>query len=208
MPQPFQSLKSLATLRAGVPARDLKVGDESVELIDARVLTPAFIRGGRIQQVTSQVVALSRDVVTRHAVRRGNVIVTARGEFLAGLVDVEPSELTSGLPLLAGPICHVVTCDERGAAASELAPEFVAWLLGTEYARAHMAAASRGAAIPLFSLEAIGSLPVPVPAMQEQRHIAKVAQAGRLLREARISLAEIESAANESDLVRLVGIEA
>jgi|GEM_PF-4330475 len=207
MPTAFQFLKSVADLRAGVPARDLKVGGEADEFVNVRVLSPAFIRSGRVQWVSSQETLLPPDLVARHAIKQGNVIVSARGEFVAGLVDVEPTELSGGRPLLAGPLCHVITLGGSKDVGSQVAPEFIAWLLGTEYARSHVMAASRGAATPLFSLESLGSIPVPMIGVEKQKRIAAAAAAGRKLREARIKFADLESFANESDLNRLAGIE-
>lgn len=207
MPTTFQFLKTVANLRAGVPARDLKVGGEGDEFVNARVLSPAFIRSGKVHRVSSQEALLPPDLVARHAVKQGDVVVSARGDFVAGLVDVDPAELTGGRPLLAGPLCHVITFDGSKDVGSQVAPEFIAWLLGTEHARSHVMAASRGAATPLFSLESLGSIPVPMIEVGKQRRIAAAAVAGRQLREARVKFADLESSANEADLNRLAGIE-
>ena len=87
-------------------------------------------------------------------------------------------------------------------------PEFIVWLLGTDYAKQHMAAAARGSATSLYSLETIGTLQVPILPVEKQKAIADAAKAGRALRESRIALAEAESETNNSELCRIAGIKA
>jgi hypothetical protein len=119
-------------------------------------------------------------------------------------MDETTTELAKGLPILAGPLCHVLSTQEW----SPTLPEFIVWLLGTEYAKQHMAAAARGSSISLYSLETIGSLPVPILPSEQQKAIAEASKAGRALRESRIALAETESEANDSELCRIAGIRA
>jgi len=206
MKNTFHPLNTEVNLRSGLPARDLKKVAGSDDLVQVRVLSPASIYSGRVLQVETPLIALPREVVARHALKEGNVVVSARGEFVAGLVDGNPTSLTGGVPLLAGPLCHTLTCERKGG--EGVSPKFLAWLLGTEYARQHMAASSRGSAISLYNLETVGSLQVPQLSLTDQVTIAEASAAARILRVARLALAETENETNNSELCRLAGIRA
>lgn len=211
----FQPLKSVLNLRAGVPSRDLKAADilpfmKTLDVLaddavaQTLVLSPAGINSGYVRPVPVPLVMLTSDLIARHALHKGNVIVSARGEFVAGLVDETTTELAKGAPILAGSLCHVLTTQEWSPAL----PEFIVWLLGTDYAKQHMSAAARGSAISLYSLETIGSLPVPILPIEQQKAVTEAAKAARSLRESRIALAEAESETNNSELCRIAGIRA
>jgi hypothetical protein len=211
----FQPLKSVLNLRAGVPSRDLKAADilpfmKTLDVLaddavaQTLVLSPAGINSGYVRPVPVPLVMLTSDLIARHALHKGDVIVSARGEFVAGLVDETTTELAKGAPILAGSLCHVLTTQEWSPAL----PEFIVWLLGTDYAKQHMSAAARGSAISLYSLETIGSLPVPILPIEQQKAVTEAAKAARALRESRIALAEAESETNNSELCRIAGIRA
>lgn len=211
----FQPLKSVLNLRAGVPSRDLKAADilpfmKTLDVLaddavaQTLVLSPAGISSGYVRPVPVPLVMLTSDLVARHALHKGDVVVSARGEFVAGLVDETTAELAKGAPILAGSLCHVLTTQEW----SPTLPEFIVWLLGTDYAKQHMSAAARGSAISLYSLETIGSLPVPILPIEQQKAVTEAAKAARALRESRIALAEAESETNNSELCRIAGIRA
>lgn len=211
----FQPLKSVLSLRAGVPSRDLKAADilpfmKTLDVLaddavaQTLVLSPAGISSGYVRPVPTPLVMLTSDLIARHALHKGDVVVSARGEFIAGLVDDTTAQLAKGAPILAGSLCHVLTTQEWSPAL----PEFIVWLLGTDYAKQHMAAAARGSAISLYSLETIGSLPVPILPIEQQKAVTEAAKAARALRESRIALAEAESETNNSELCRIAGIRA
>lgn len=211
----FQPLKSVLNLRAGVPSRDLKAADilpfmKTLEVLaddavaQTLVLSPAGISSGYVRPVPTPLVMLTSDLIARHALHKGDVVVSARGEFIAGLVDETTAELAKGAPILAGSLCHVLTAQEWSPAL----PEFIVWLLGTDYAKQHMSAAARGSAISLYSLETIGSLPIPILPVEQQKAVTEAAKAARALRESRIALAEAESETNNSELCRIAGIRA
>lgn len=202
----FHPLNTLVILRSGLPARDLSKVTSAVDQVPVRVVSPARISDGRHLEVDTHLIPLPREVVARHAIKEGNVVVSSRGEFVAGLVETDPSELTAGVPQVAGPLCHVLTIDPKAPHA--LYPGFLAWLLGTGYARQHMVASSRGSAVSLYTKETVGSLLVPVLEMKTQRGIYEAAKATKLLRDARLALAEAESETNKADLCRLAGIRA
>lgn len=211
----FQPLKSVLNLRAGVPSRDLKAADilpfmKTLDVLaddavaQTLVLSPAGISSGYVRPVPTPLVMLTSDLIARHALHKGDVVVSARGEFIAGLVDDTTAQLAKGAPILAGSLCHVLTAQEWSPAL----PEFIVWLLGTDYAKQHMSAAARGSAISLYSLETIGSLPVPILPIEQQKAVTEAAKAARALRESRIALAEAESETNNSELCRIAGIRA
>ena len=211
----FQPMKSVLNLRAGVPSRDLKSADipPFVKTMDALaadvtpqaiVLSPASIISGHIRPAATTPVLLTSSLIARHPLHKGDIVVSARGDFVAGVMDETTAELAKGVPVLAGSLCHVLSTQEWSPAL----PEFIVWLLGTEYAKQHMAAAARGSSISLYSLETIGSLPVPILPLEQQKAIAEASKAGRALRESRIALAEAESETNNSELCRIAGINA
>lgn len=211
----FQPLKSVLNLRAGVPSRDLKAADiipflKSMDALaddasaQALVLSPASINAGCIRPATTSPVLLTPSLIARHLLLKGDIVVSARGDFVAGLMDETTAEQVKGMPVLAGSLCHVLSTQEW----SPTFPEFIVWLLGTEYAKQHMAAAARGSAISLYSLETIGSLPIPILPLEQQKAVAEAAKAARALRESRITLAEAESETNNSELCRIAGIPA
>jgi len=209
----FQPLKSVLNLRAGVPSRDLKAQDvipfiKSLDALaddaaaQALVLSPACIVDGRVRCSQTAPILLTPQLISRHKLEQGEVIVSARGEFVSGIYDKEAAAHAQGVHALAGPLCHVLTTQEW----SPVIPEFIVWLLGTDYAKQHMAAAARGSATSLYSLETIGSLQVPILPAEKQKTIADAANAARVLSEARIALAAAESEANNNELCRLAGI--
>jgi hypothetical protein len=71
-----------------------------------------------------------------------------------------------------------------------------------------MAASSRGSAISLYNLETVGSLQMPLLPIADQVAIAEASAAARILREARLGLAETEAETNNAELCRHVGIRA
>jgi hypothetical protein len=206
-------MKSVLNLRAGVPSRDLKAADISplIKSMDALaadvalqaiVLSPASISSGRIRPATSTPVLLTSSLIARHTLLKGDIVVSARGDFVAGVMDETSAELAKGSPVLAGSLCHVLSTQEWSPAL----PEFIVWLLGTEYAKQHMAAAARGSSISLYSLETIGSLPVPILPLEQQKAIAEASTAARALRDSRIALVEAESETNNLELCRIAGV--
>ena len=209
----FQPLKSVLNLRTGVPSRDLKASD-IVPLIKsmgaladdaaahALVLTPGSIASGLVRSGSSSPVLLPSMLISRHALKVGDIVVSARGDFAAGLVDKSAIEDANGVALVAGPLCHVLTPQEW----SPVLPAFLVWLLGTEYAKQHMGAAARGSATSLYSLEVVGSLPVPLLPPDTQKGIAEASAASRKLYDSRQAMAEAEHEANNQDLGRIAGI--
>jgi hypothetical protein len=206
-------MKSVLNLRAGVPSRDLKSVDIppfvnplaallAGAVPQAIVLSPASIISCHIRPAATTPVLLTSSLIARHTLLKGDIVVSARGEFVAGLMDETTAEFAKGVPVLAGSLCHVLSTQEWSPAL----PEFIVWLLGTEYAKQHMAAAARGSSISLYSLETIGSLPVPILPLEQQKAIAEASTAARALRDSRIALVEAESETNNSELCRIAGV--
>jgi restriction endonuclease S subunit len=141
-------------------------------------------------------------LIARHALKKGDVVVTARGDFTAGLIDMTSIADANGSAILAGPLCHVLSPQDW----TQVLPEYLVWLLGTEYAKQHMGAAARGSATALYSLEVIGSLPVPMLSKETQEAIAASSTAGQELYLARRAMADAEFESNNKDLCRIAGI--
>lgn len=202
----FQPLKSVLNLRSGIPSRDLKVREvrDAEAVAGAQLVTPSCLSDGLVRPDLVATVRLSVGVIGRHSLHKGDVVVSSRGEFLAGLVGGDTSLQQNALPLVAGPLCHVLS----PAPWSPILPEFIVWLLGTEYSKQQMAAEARGSATSLYSLETIGNLQVPILTMERQKAIAEAAKAAQVLREARLALAETETQAYNHDLCCLAGLNA
>ena len=209
----FQPLKSVLNLRSGVPSRDLKSAEilpyiKSLDALSpdavahAQVVAPGSLTTGRARLGAASQVLLPSMLIARHALKKGDVVVTARGDFTAGLIDNTAIAEADGSSILAGPLCHVLSPQDW----TKVLPEFLVWLLGTEYAKQHMGAAARGSATTLYSLEVIGSLPVPLLSPETQKAIAASSTAGQELYAARRAMAEAEFESNNNDLCRIAGI--
>lgn len=213
MKMQFQPLKSVLNLRSGVPSRDLKAAEilpyiKSLDALSpdavgyAQIVAPGSLASGRVRLGAASQVLLPSMLVARHALKKGDVVVTARGDFTAGLIDMTAIAEANGSAILAGPLCHVLSTQEW----TQVLPEFLVWLLGTEYAKQHMGAAARGSATTLYSLEVIGSLPVPMLPQEKQKAIAASSTAGQELYVARRTMADAEFESNNNDLCRIAGI--
>lgn len=213
MKMQFQPLKSVLNLRSGVPSRDIKAAEilpliKSLDALTpdaaahAQVVSPGSLASGRVRLGSASQVLLPSILIARHALKKGDVVVTARGDFTAGLIDMTAIAEANGSSILAGPLCHVLSIQEW----TQVLPEFLVWLLGTEYAKQHMGAAARGSATTLYSLEVIGSLQVPQLPPETQKAIAASSTAGQELYDARRAMAEAEFESNNKDLCRIAGI--
>ena len=213
MKMQFQPLKSVLNLRSGVPSRDLKSAEilpfiKSLDALSpdavahAQVVTPGSFAWGRVRPGSASQVLLPSMLIARHALKTGDVVVTARGDFTAGLIDMTSIAEANGSSILAGPLCHVLSPQDW----TQVLPEFLVWLLSTEYAKQHMGAAARGSATTLYSLEVIGSLPVPLLPPEMQKAIAASSTAGQELFVARRAMADAEFESNNKDLCRIAGI--
>lgn len=213
MKMQFQPLKSVLNLRSGVPSRDIKAAEilpfiKSLDALTpdaaahAQVVSPGSLASGRVRPGSASQVLLPSMLIARHALKKGDVVVTARGDFTAGLIDMTSIDDANGSAILAGPLCHVLSPQDW----TQVLPEFLVWLLGTEYAKQHMGAAARGSATALYSLEVIGSLPVPILPKETQEAIAATSSAGLELYLARRAMADAEFESNNKDLCRIAGI--
>ena len=213
MKMQFQPLKSVLNLRSGVPSRDIKAAEilpfiKSLDALTpdaaahAQVVSPGSLASGRVRPGSASQVLLPSMLIARHALKKGDVVVTARGDFTAGLIDMTSIADANGSAILAGPLCHVLSPQDW----TQVLPEYLVWLLGTEYAKQHMGAAARGSATALYSLEVIGSLPVPILPKETQEAIAATSSAGLELYLARRAMADAEFESNNKDLCRIAGI--
>jgi hypothetical protein len=201
----FQPLKSVLNLRSGIPSRDLKGREvqDAEATAPAQLVTPSCLLDGVFRPDLAAAVRLSVGVIGRHSLHNKDVVVSSRGEFLAGMVGGDAGLQPGAPPFVAGPLCHVLS----HAPWSPVLPEFIVWLLGTEYSKQQMAAEARGSATSLYSLETVGNLQVPILTMERQKAIAEAAKAGQVLREARLAHAETETQAHNHDLCRLAGLK-
>ena len=204
MPQkfPYVKLEDVALVRAGIPSREIdRPSDDGV--IPVKVINPAALIGTYLSKVEGEDVSLPGPVATRHGLKEGDIITPSRGVFRASLLDKEPEQLSGGFQLVAGPLCHVVRVD-----AEKAYPAYVAWVLSTPTVQAKMTASARGAAVRLYSRDALAEIDFPLPPLDMQRKLARVARDAQALMVARRDEARLELAITTQELSEILGLNA
>ena len=204
MPQkfPYVKLEDVALVRAGIPSREIdRPSDDGV--IPVKVINPAALIGTYLSKVEGEDVSLPGPVATRHGLKEGDIITPSRGVFRASLLDKEPEQLSGGFQLVAGPLCHVVRVD-----AEKADPAYVAWVLSTPTVHAKMTASARGAAVRLYSRDALAEIDFPLPPLDMQRKLARVARDAQALMVSRRSEVGLEFAITTQELSEILGLNA
>jgi len=204
MPQkfPYVKLEDVATVRAGIPSREIdRPSDDGV--IPVKVINPAALVGTYLSKVEGEDASLLGPVATRHGLKEGDILTPSRGVFRASLLEKEPEQLSGGFQLVAGPLCHVVRVD-----AEKAEPAYVAWVLSTPTVQAKMAASARGAAVRLYSRDALAEIDFPLPPLDMQRKLARVARDAQALMVARRDEARLELAITTQELSEILGLNA
>lgn len=199
---PYVKLEDVATVRAGIPSREIDRPSEEA-VIPVKVINPAALVGTYLSKVEGEGVSLPGPVATRHALKEGDILTPSRGIFRSSLLDKEPEQLSGGFQLVAGPLCHVVRVD-----ADKAVPAYVAWVLSTPAAQAKMAASARGAAVRLYSRDALAEIDFPLPPIEMQRKLARVARDSQALMIARRDEARLELAITTQELSEILGFNA
>jgi hypothetical protein len=104
---------------------------------------------------------------------------------------------------VAGPLCHVVRVD-----AEKADPAYVAWVLSTPTVHAKMTASARGAAVRLYSRDALAEIDFPLPTLDMQRKLASAARDAQALMIARRDEARLELAITTQELSEILGFNA
>ncbi|MEY3851598.1 MAG: hypothetical protein RI910_578 [Verrucomicrobiota bacterium] len=200
MPQkfPYVKLEDVAIVRAGIPSREIDRPSED-GVIPVKVINPAALVGTYLTKVEGEDASLAGTVATRHCLKEGDILTPSRGVFRASLLEKEPELLSGGFQLVAGPLCHVVRVD-----AEKADPAYVAWVLSTPVAQAKMAASARGAAVRLYSRDALA----PLPPIDLQRKLASAARDAQALMIARRDEARLELAITTQELSEILGFNA
>jgi len=204
MPQkfPYVKLEHIALVRAGTPSREIdRLSADGV--VTVKMIGPATLVGTYLSKVDGEDVSLPGPVATRHGLKEGDILTPSRGVFRASLLEKEPEQLSGGFQLVAGPLCYVVRVDDLKAD-----PAYVAWLLSTPNTQAKMTASARGAAARLFSREALAEIELPLPPLEMQRSLARVARDAQALMIARRDEARLEFVITTQELSELVGLNA
>ncbi|MEY4798243.1 MAG: hypothetical protein RI978_544 [Verrucomicrobiota bacterium] len=204
MPQKFPCIKleDVATVRAGIPSREIdRPSDDGV--IPSKMVGPIALTGTFLSKIEGEDVALPGPVVTRHGLKEGDILTSSRGVFRASLLEKEPEQLTGGFQLVAGPLCHVVRID-----AEKAEPAYVAWVLSTPTILAKMMASARGAGVRLYSRDALAEIDFPLPPIEMQRKLARVARDAQALMVARRDEARLELAITTQELTEILGFNA
>jgi len=204
MPQkfPYVKLEDVATVRAGIPSREIdRPSDDGV--IPVKVINPAALVGTYLSKVEGEDASLLGPVATRHGLKEGDILTPSRGVFRASLLEKEPEQLSGGFQLVAGPLCHVVRVDDAKAD-----PAYVAWVLSTPTVQAKMTASARGAAVRLYTRDALAEIDFPLPPLDMQRKLARVARDAQALMVARRDEARLELAITTQELSEILGLNA
>jgi len=204
MPQkfPYVKLEDVATVRAGIPSREIdRPSDDGV--IPVKVINPAALVGTYLSKVEGEDASLLGPVATRHGLKEGDILTPSRGVFRASLLEKEPEQLSGGFQLVAGPLCHVVRVDDAKAD-----PAYVAWVLCTPTVRAKMTSTARGAAVRLYSRDALAEIDFPLPPLDMQRKLARVARDAQALMVSRRDEVLLELAITTQELSEILGLNA
>ena len=199
---PYVKLEDVAIVRAGIPSREIdRLSVDGV--IAVKMIGPAALIGTYLSKVDGEDVSLPGPVATRHGLKEGDILTPSRGVFRASLLDKEPEQLSGGFQLVAGPLCYVVRVDDLKAD-----PAYVAWLLSTPSTRAKMTASARGAAARLFSRDALAEIDFPLPPIEMQRKLARIARDAQALLVARRDEVRLELAITTQELSEILGLNA
>ncbi len=199
---PHVKLEDVANVRAGIPSREIdRPSDDGV--IPVKVINPIGLAGTYLSKVEGEDASLPGPVATRHGLKEGDILTPSRGIFRASLLDKEPEQLSGGFQLVAGPLCHVIRVD-----ADKADPAYVAWVLSTPTIQAKMTASARGAAVRLYSRDALAEVDFPLPPIEMQRLLARAARDAQVLMIARRDEARLELAITTQELSEILGFNA
>jgi len=199
---PCIKLEDVALVRAGIPSREIdRPSNDGVILV--KMIGPAALTGTYLSKVEGEDVSLPGPVATRHGLKEGDILTSSRGIFRASLLEKEPEQLSGGFQLVAGPLCHVVRID-----AEKADPAYVAWVLSTPSVQAKMMSSAGGTAVRLFSRDAIAAIDLPLPPLEMQRKLARVARDAQALVVARREEARLELTINTQELSEILGLNA
>ena len=199
---PYVKLEDIALVRAGIPSREIDRPSEN-GVIPLKMIGPAALVGTYLSKVEGEDVSLPGPVATRHGLKEGDILTPSRGVFRASLLEKEPEHLSGGFQLVAGPLCYVVRVDDLKAN-----PAYVAWVLSTPTIHAKMMASARGAAVRLYSRDALAEIDFPLPPIEMQRKLARAARDAQALMIARRAEALLELAITTQELSEILGFNA
>jgi restriction endonuclease S subunit len=204
MPKKFPHFKlgDIANVRAGIPSREID-RPSADGVIPSKMVGPIALTGTFLSKIEGEDVALPGPVVTRHGLKEGDILTSSRGVFRASLLEKEPEQLTGGFQLVAGPLCHVVRID-----AEKADPAYVAWVLSTPSVQTKMVSSAGGTAVRLFSRDALAEIDLPLPPLEMQRKLARVARDAQALVVARREEARLELAITTQELSEILGLNA
>lgn len=157
------ALGSLVKIMTGAPMSRAKKIAESDEPINARVLVPAAMSNGRIddaQLVTERVSKVKGELFTRE----GDVVVKASTPYDCVFIDKgHEGLLVTSFGLILRPASH-----------ASLDMRFLAIYLGLEQANKALQSMSKGMTIQLIKKRDIGDLQVPIPDLEAQLRLASL----------------------------------
>lgn len=138
------------------------------ELVDVPYLRVANVQSGYIDIADLATISVPPDVVRRHALRKGDVLLTEGGDF---------DKLGRGYVWDASvePCIHQNHVFAVRPQRERLSPVFLAWLTSSLYGRAYFTATStQSTNLASTTATKVGNFPIPLPPKAEQMRIEEV----------------------------------
>jgi restriction endonuclease S subunit len=153
-------LGEFATINSGVYSSTIQAGD--VYYLQAR----DFDSERKLIDSLSPVLTYSKSIES-HFLTKGDVLIVVKGvSFLAAVYHEECS------PAVASSVFSVVRIKDE----KNVLPEYISWFINLPQTQNHLLAQSKGSAIPSINKKVLLDLIVPVPSIQKQKLILKIAQ--------------------------------
>jgi type I restriction enzyme S subunit len=159
---PVSQLSECAHVQTGVAKGRKLTSSDVVELPYLRV---ANVQDGRLDLTEMKSIALRRTEVARFLLQRGDVVLTEGGDFdKLGRGFIWDGEIE--------PCVHQNHIFAVRTARAQLLPEFLAYLAQSSYGKAYfLSVAHKTTNLACINATKLKALPVPLPALSEQRAI-------------------------------------
>lgn len=161
------SLGSLATIQSGIPLREAVAYHPygSAHVVQMKDLSPE--QGLNQGTLTPTHIDNVKDDAW---LRAGDVLFSGKGSRFFAVALADLPERTVASPHLT--LLRINSLDQ-------LLPAYLAWVINGEAAQAHLKGAATGAVVQYIPRHILSRLPVPLPPLSVQQHIAAIAAAWR-----------------------------
>ena len=160
-------LGHVASLRAGYPFRSGVPldPDGTVSVIQGRDVDATRLRIASSAAAFARISARGIRNLAEHTLASADIILMARGprNYAVPVGHELPA------PSIVSGSFHVLRPDEK-----RVIPAFLAWLLNQERAQTFLRINNSGTTIPMITLDVLRALPVLLPSLALQRHVAEL----------------------------------